>query len=234
MISFALSVFVGFIVFGEEFPFSDIFHKISKSNYTLWTNRTAIKVRSRMDCASRCLITNRCRAFTFEETTSMCTLGFCSQSNSSARSQSVDLYQIQRKKCNTYPGFSSKSYGSTIACVWQSTERLNFTMARSDCAAKGASLFTVNTFEKLQIAGLLPGSYLIGLNDNETEKTFVFEVDNSILDESLKQQLFASGQPDDLYSDEDCVVYVDYFRGLNDISCSRNEIYVCEQFCFIP
>uniref|UniRef100_A0A2C9L824 C-type lectin domain-containing protein n=1 Tax=Biomphalaria glabrata TaxID=6526 RepID=A0A2C9L824_BIOGL len=173
-------------------------------------------------------------SFAFSVLVGLIVFGLCAQSNSTARSQTVDLYQIQRKKCIAYPGFSLKSYGSTLACVWQSATRLNFTMARSDCEAKGASLCTVNTVDKLQIARSLPGTFLVGLNDNETEQIFVFDVDNTVLDENLKKQLFATGQPDDENEDEDCAVYYDYFNSLNDISCSRDEIYVCEQFCFVP
>nr|KAI8751878.1 C-type lectin domain family 4 member E-like [Biomphalaria glabrata] len=230
---FVLFVFFGIIDFGEQIVFNANFYRITNTNYTIWTDKASITVRRRLDCASKCLMTERCKAVTYVKKTGSCTLGFCAQYTSIARSPADELYQTQLEKCNSNPGFSYWSYGNTGACLWQSTDKLSFATAKLSCAAKGAVLFTLKSVDKLHLAQMFSYRYYVGLNDLQTEGTFVFDADNTVLDESLKTQLFQADQPDNYLGIEDCVVYVDWAQRINDVPCYYAEYYICEIFCFM-
>ncbi|KAI8785502.1 C-type lectin mannose-binding isoform, partial [Biomphalaria glabrata] len=99
---------------------------------------------------------------------------------------------------------------------------------------KGAVLLTLKSVDTLHIAQMLNGSYYVGLNDVMTEGTFVFNSDNTVLDDNVKTQLFAATHPDDTSGNEDCVTYAESMKGLNDVPCCNQGYYVCEKLCFEP
>lgn len=71
--------------------------------------------------------------------------------------------------------------------------------------------------------------YWLGLTDVLTENTFIWTRDGS----PMTYGRWANGEPNNQYSDEDCVHVLDYGGVLlwNDVPCSENYSVICEYRC---
>ncbi|XP_055873423.1 C-type lectin domain family 4 member E-like [Biomphalaria glabrata] len=139
--------------------------------------------------------------------------------------------------CDLSDGFQLVTSGTTSACVWVSTNMTNYFFARNSCRGKSAYLYTVKTIGKLEILqkNYDSTSLWVGLNDIDVENVFRWEDDNTICDSTCRGQVFAQGEPNNEYDEEDCVHYYNSYRPspfLNDKNCFTNLAYICEKPLF--
>ncbi|KAK6958575.1 C-type lectin [Biomphalaria glabrata] len=87
--------------------------------------------------------------------------------------------------------------------------------------------------DKLNIARLINVDFYIGLEDIGRNRTFFWTDDMSVLDESLKLQIFNEGQPNNNLGNEYCVQYSVTFAKVHDVPCNWNSNVVCENSCFL-
>ncbi|XP_059143667.1 low affinity immunoglobulin epsilon Fc receptor-like [Physella acuta] len=129
-------------------------------------------------------------------------------------------------------GFQVITRGLTSVCVWLSSDQLDYLSARDQCQAKGAHLFTPKTQEKLEILlNIVPDKsspIWIGLNDMEESFNFVWEDDQSVLDDSWAKVLFHPGDPNNMYDIERCVCYQPDSEPVIDQPCDTPALYLCE------
>ena len=111
-----------------------------------------------------------------------------------------------------------------------STEKYDYDSASYECNALGGHLASVKTPEKVDIVSdLAQGEKIwVGLDDRTQEGVFVWHEDGEVLSESLKEDLFALGQPSNNQGMEHCVHLRLDARDLNDAKCSFEFIFACE------
>ncbi|KAK6958576.1 C-type lectin mannose-binding isoform [Biomphalaria glabrata] len=158
--------------------------------------------------------------------------GFCVMRSGKSPVSTMKLYQSY-EICNLIAGFTILSSGNTSVCMWRSQlDYLNYTQARDQCLAKRANLFTVKDVDKLNIAKLINVDFYIGLEDIGRNRTFFWTDDMSVLDESLKLQIFNKGEPNNYAGNEYCVQYAGAFGKVRDVPCNWTANVVCENNCF--
>ncbi|XP_068224470.1 perlucin-like protein isoform X2 [Palaemon carinicauda] len=94
------------------------------------------------------------------------------------------------------------------------------------CRSIGADYVHISSFAEWDfVSGLIGEKTWIGLNDQEEEGTFRWSHDKSL----PQYNKWMSGEPNDYYGDEDCVVSHPYYNNhWNDISCDQEFKFACE------
>ncbi|KAK0053420.1 CD209 antigen [Biomphalaria pfeifferi] len=162
--------------------------------------------------------------------------------NSSRHSRQVIIERNKRystigiwdAKCHQNEGFVIERQADVKMCLfWGVTRDFKiFSAAKADCQAKGARLGVFKGSEKMTILKRKGASVYrhiwIGLDDINTEGTFVWH-DGTILPPSEYRPLyFAENRPDDAYG-ADCVHYSRDLMLLDDSPCYYTYNHVCEK-----
>ncbi|XP_036393707.1 CD209 antigen-like protein E [Megalops cyprinoides] len=115
-------------------------------------------------------------------------------------------------------------------CYYFSTETHNWMDSRSSCLKQGADLVIIESEEEQEFINKHTGEglYWIGLNDSETEGTWLW-VDGS----PLQKGFWQSGEPNNSYRPDrsdpaDCVVNVRHEKVWADTSCHLFWMWICE------
>ncbi|KAM9449565.1 uncharacterized protein Hap1MRO34_022097 isoform 2-T4 [Clarias gariepinus] len=135
--------------------------------------------------------------------------------------------QEERTLCDLTKG---KCFIFSSSLYFMSNEIKSWTESRQDCRDKGADLVIINSREeqefisKQKVNGQI---YVwIGLSDRETEGEWKW-VDGT----PLNTVFWASGEPNNIHGDEDCVVIYSDDSGnfWNDNKCSVKLNWICEK-----
>ncbi|XP_053559024.1 CD209 antigen-like protein E [Bombina bombina] len=122
------------------------------------------------------------------------------------------------------------------SCYFVSRESMPWNSAKEDCLSRQSKLLVINSeSEQIFISKTIRcDTFWIGLNDMDTESTFVWE-DGNALDSN--KQFWSEGQPDNYNGseEEDCVtIRYPYcnkydFKNWNDLNCTYKLKYICEK-----
>ena len=117
-----------------------------------------------------------------------------------------------------------------LACLQDSDTLAKYKVAASTCASWGGYLASVKTAAKLDLLTKISGgqSRWIGLDDIDVEGQYIWQSDGSTLTSAEKEAVFASGEPNDLNGNEDCVQIRASSQQLNDKPCYYALKFVCE------
>lgn len=147
------------------------------------------------------------------------------------------LYVLNGKfLCDSKTGFRLLKSGSTYACVGRfpsvGVGVYNYSQSDSLCRDKGGFLMSAKTLDKLailrQVSGV--GYVYFGLDDQQTEGTFVWRDGNELSTQTQRNFLFAAGEPNGKPdSDEDCLVILNSHL-CYDGGCFNIFPCVCEIF----
>ncbi|XP_064081675.1 CD209 antigen-like isoform X2 [Macrobrachium nipponense] len=94
------------------------------------------------------------------------------------------------------------------------------------CRSIGADYVQISSFAEWDfVSGLIEEKTWLGLNDQDEEGTFRWSSDKSL----PQYNKWMSGEPNDYYGDEDCVISHPYYDNhWNDINCDSEYKFACE------
>ena len=140
-----------------------------------------------------------------------------------------DLYAfscVDTADCDAYLDCALRTWRGERAYLVCNGENLDYDLAREFCQAHGGDLAMVETeAEHLFLQGVSGATLWIGLDDRETEGTFLW-VDSS----APEVTAWREGEPNDHGEGEDCVAYTGSGadRGWNDYPCDTQRGFLCE------
>ncbi|XP_066960774.1 hepatic lectin-like [Macrobrachium rosenbergii] len=94
------------------------------------------------------------------------------------------------------------------------------------CRSIGADYVQISSFAEWDfVSGLIEEKTWLGLNDQDEEGTFRWSSDKSL----PQYNKWMSGEPNDYYGDEDCVISHPYYNNhWNDVNCDYEYKFACE------
>ena len=119
-----------------------------------------------------------------------------------------------------------------LACVWYNTDSFyGYVEATSSCVSQGSHLVSVKTPDKLAFIKRLVGSgeAWVGLDDLETQGTYIWACDGEVLTSQQIVDVFSPGKPDDYQGRQDCVDYRGHNGMLDDNECQVQRNFICEK-----
>jgi hypothetical protein len=117
--------------------------------------------------------------------------------------------------------------GASTMCLRREATTRSYEDARVRCKALGGYLTMVRNSDeqKIVLSIFQNQNTWIGANDINSEGTFVWGVNQAL----VTYQAYASGEPNDYGTGEDCVQMWDREKGQwNDDRCSRTRASICE------
>ncbi|XP_059147646.1 uncharacterized protein LOC131935277 [Physella acuta] len=136
------------------------------------------------------------------------------------------------KYCDANLGYYVVTNVNTTVCIWMSTDKLQYTDARTACAGKKGYLYSGKNKDDVRIfVDIVTGHYdtvWYGLNELANEGTYVFDDDGSVLNRSLYKDFFCPGEPNNAIPEENCAIFYTGYSPLSDYACNRPANYMCQ------
>ena len=123
--------------------------------------------------------------------------------------------------------------GDTGELAWLkyfNTSRVAYSKAASHCSALGAHLVAVKTLPKLDlIKRMVTDDTWVGFEYSTSKGSLTWSKDGENVTAQQASDVFAPGEPNCYYNNEDCGQFVFTLQALNDQVCYLKYHYICEK-----
>ncbi|KAI8747672.1 brevican core protein [Biomphalaria glabrata] len=208
------------------------FHQVQLKTLGILPYDNDSNTRSKLECSSLCLSQSlTCQHFLYDSVKKMCLWGTDLSSTGIKLSSGQRLYSQSTKYCDVALGYNSTIMRTFGLCLKIVTANVSFSLAELSCSnIQGRLVMVKSNATRESLLTIMQDMNIekawVGIDDILSEGTYVWSDGSEVTPE--EKTVFIAGQPDDLYNSQDCTVILQFYRGLDDIFCSNNEMYICE------